>query len=210
VVEIIMDRMPPDQKVREMMELQRQVDEEENLVPTRLTCKSTERFTPRYIIRAIKDLFGGYIELDPATTVENPVGARRFFTKETNGLVHPWEHKTMVNPPYGEDISDWTAKIRVEAGLGFSIAAILPCGARFSTKYWQNDVLIKDLTAMCVVNHRVHFEPRCVKCMDSRIPCCSEEPGNIYDTIIYCYNIPPRRVKLALGCLGRIIGTEVM
>lgn len=56
--------------------------------------------TPAHVIAAAREVMGA-IDLDPATLPNNPVGAASFYTKETNGLAHPWAGNVWLNPPYG-------------------------------------------------------------------------------------------------------------
>lgn len=65
---------------------------------------SNEHYTPRAIVEVAREAMGS-IELDPASCEianrEN-VRARRFFTKDDDGLSKPWDAKTIfVNPPGG-------------------------------------------------------------------------------------------------------------
>lgn len=58
--------------------------------------------TPKWLVERIRnDVFGGEIELDPCTTYANPVGAKRIYTPNEDGLLMSWDAKTIfVNPPF--------------------------------------------------------------------------------------------------------------
>ncbi len=58
--------------------------------------------TPQWLVERIRhDLFAGEIELDPCTTYANPVGAKRIYTPTEEGLLMPWDAKTIfINPPF--------------------------------------------------------------------------------------------------------------
>ena len=89
----------------------------------------------------------------------------------------------------------WTAKIHHEASQHAPIIALLPCGARFSTKYWQTNILSDTLNAMCFIRGRVPFlnvDGKPVK-------------NNTYDSILYGYNINPFLFKEVFSNLGRTI-----
>lgn len=69
--------------------------------------KSNEHGTPEYITEKASEILGG-IDLDPASdaTFNEVVKARRFFSKDDNGLRQPWgtvERPTTIflNPPGG-------------------------------------------------------------------------------------------------------------
>jgi phage N-6-adenine-methyltransferase len=60
--------------------------------------------TPKSIISLIEEVLG-FIDLDPASSLEanKIVGAKKFFTKQDNALLHNWNCETFfLNPPYGK------------------------------------------------------------------------------------------------------------
>lgn len=77
------------------------------------------------------------IGLDPCTTPDNPVGARRFYTPVDDGLRLAWgpDGLVFVNPPYGRQIRAWVEKCVREAEHGVEIVALLP--ARTDTAWWR-------------------------------------------------------------------------
>jgi hypothetical protein len=65
--------------------------------------KSNEWYTPARYIEAAREVMGG-IDLDPASCelANQTVRAARFYTKQENGLAHPWKAQSVwLNPPYG-------------------------------------------------------------------------------------------------------------
>lgn len=61
-------------------------------------------YTPQRYIEAAREVMGG-IKLDPASceAANGTVGAERYYTKEDNGLMHPWQADSLwLNPPYGK------------------------------------------------------------------------------------------------------------
>jgi site-specific DNA-methyltransferase (adenine-specific) len=159
-------------------------------------CNSVEWYTPPHILERVRLYFGGRIPLDPATASHNPTAAHRYFTEEDDGLQQDWRgNGVFVNPPYGEDTSAWCAKIHAEAQKGVVIVALLPCGARFSTEYWQNHILVGDLKAICFVNKRVKF-------LDED---GEEQASNLYDSAIHGFNVDPDRFSEAFAVLGNVL-----
>lgn len=67
----------------------------------------TERYTPSYIIEAVRDTMGE-IDLDPASCAiaNERIKATRFFTKEDDGLKQEWRGRVWLNHPFskGEEI----------------------------------------------------------------------------------------------------------
>lgn len=152
--------------------------------------------------------------LDPATEAYNPAGAKVFFTKEDNGLTKSWRIPPLgvfVNPPYSltEEEKDqklpppiraWTAKIKAEAaGTEITeiteILALLPCGARFSTKYFQDNILSDNLCCILFFRGRVKF-------IDGRTGNVGK--GNNYDSMLLGFNLDSDRILRFFECFGHL------
>lgn len=61
-------------------------------------------YTPIEIINKVKAVFGGYIDLDPAscTVANKTVQAAEYFDESDNGLQQEWYGKVFGNPPYSK------------------------------------------------------------------------------------------------------------
>lgn len=71
----------------------------------------TEWRTPLEVFHWIEKIYSIKFDLDPATSEDNPLGTRFFFTPRTDGLAHSWRgRRVFVNPPYGREISRWIEK----------------------------------------------------------------------------------------------------
>lgn len=82
-----------------------------------LTSSETEEwFTPPHIIELVKAVFGGRINLDPASCREANVyvDAISFYDKEDDGLKQPWFAKVFLNPPFGKEGTKSLAGIWLE------------------------------------------------------------------------------------------------
>lgn len=79
---------------------------------------SQEWYTPPEFIEAVHEVMGG-IDVDPASSVDANcrVRARRFFTKDNDGLVQSWPGRVFLNPPTGLVKKFWT-KLTEEFTLG--------------------------------------------------------------------------------------------
>lgn len=75
---------------------------------------TNEHFTPAPIVEMARAVMDG-IDLDPATTEWNPVGADTFFTAHTNGFDKPWGGSVFLNPPGGKCDKDGVSVTRDRA-----------------------------------------------------------------------------------------------
>lgn len=93
----------------------------------------------------------------------------------------------------------WAAKIHREATKGTELIALLPCGARFGTDYWQSMILTEHLDAVCFVRGRLSF-----------IDASTRRPGkgNNYDSMFYGYNVRRRAFTKAFAPLGACFSTR--
>jgi len=64
---------------------------------------SNEWYTPSKYIEAAREVMGS-IDLDPASCelANQVVKAAKYYTKEDNGLMHPWYGNVWLNPPFGK------------------------------------------------------------------------------------------------------------
>jgi phage N-6-adenine-methyltransferase len=117
-----------------------------------------EWYTPPEIIEAARDVLGGGIDLDPASSdaAQANVRAERYFTKQTNGLSQPWSGTVWLNPPYRQpDIRAFVAKLIDELRLGRVPAAIMLANNSTETDWFQEAASLVD--AICLVRRRIKF-----------------------------------------------------
>lgn len=84
---------------------------------------SDEKFTPKIYIRSVKKVFGGTIDLDPASSEigNKRIGATHFYSLTDDGLNHNWHGKVFLNPPYSKgNLIRWTNAILEEYEIGIT------------------------------------------------------------------------------------------
>jgi phage N-6-adenine-methyltransferase len=101
------------------------------------TAVSVEWNTPTPLKEDLIQEFGRF-DLDPATTEENPMNAFAYFTIEEDGLLQPWNAKTVyVNPPYGRIISKWIDKALNEFECGRCEKVVMLLPSRTCTRWFH-------------------------------------------------------------------------
>ena len=111
--------------------------------------------TPPKYVEAIKDFFGGTINLDPCSNRYSIVNASiEYSLPQHDGLRESWEYATIyVNPPYGIDhrhgtaIRDWLRLCEdANRRYGSEVIALVPVAT--NTGHWKKYVYGK-ATAVC-------------------------------------------------------------
>jgi phage N-6-adenine-methyltransferase len=100
--------------------------------------------TPDNVLELVREFGRGVISLDPCTVADNPTGALRYYTPDSDGLSQPWDGPGLVfcNPPYGRELGPWAWKMRTEATKGAEIIGLVP--ARTDTRWWHDYVASAD------------------------------------------------------------------
>jgi hypothetical protein len=117
----------------------------------------SEWYTPGPIIEAARRVMGG-IDLDPASSeaAQETVRAKRFFSKEHDGLEHRWSGRVWLNPPYAQPlIDDFCLKLEAELGAGTVTQAV--CLTNNGTETHWGQVLLRGHSAVCFHDGRVRF-----------------------------------------------------
>jgi len=147
--------------------------------------------TPSVLVEPIRNFFGGMIDLDPATTLDNPTGARHFFTKAENGLEQSWGgfESVFINPPYSQE---WYRKIanEVTAGAAETIALLKasPCTR------WAQEVILPPASAVCFIKGRLTFGNE-------------TSPAGFGSWLVY-FGSQRRRFAKVFGDLGWVVPTN--
>lgn len=120
-----------------------------------------EWYTPEiYLVAARKVL--GTIDLDPASSAvaNEVVGAAKYYTETDNGLVHPWEGKVWMNPPFAKDLMpEFAQKLVSEFTEGNVTEAIVLTHNYTDTKWFH--ALLSKTSAICFTKGRVKFYKAC-------------------------------------------------
>jgi hypothetical protein len=96
-----------------------------------------EWYTPEHIIVKARQILGS-IDLDPASsdTANKMMQAAEYYTEHNNGLALPWHGRVWMNPPYGDEIGKWTAKLLLEYEDGNVTEALALLPARPDTAWF--------------------------------------------------------------------------
>ena len=114
--------------------------------------ESDEWWTPPEVIALVLAAFPT-IDLDPCSNpgpVRN-VPAARHHDITDSGLDHGWRGRVFVNPPYGDSLEHWAAKVALEAPSVSEAIMLVP--ARTETRWWH--VIPADV--VCFFKGRLRF-----------------------------------------------------
>jgi hypothetical protein len=110
--------------------------------------------TPRWLIDRIReDVLGGVIDLDPATTPENPTSALRFVCLPDDGIMADWRGSVFVNPPWGRTLPLWVERAIVAGGEN-RVVMLVP--ARTDSRWFQRAV--EGCDDMLLFGRRLDYE----------------------------------------------------
>ena len=111
--------------------------------------------TPEKYVEAVREFFGGAVDLDPCSNRYSIVNAGvEYCLPDHDGLGEPWNFPTIyVNPPYGIDrehgttVKDWLRRCEEAHRLhGSEVIALVPVAT--NTGHWKRYVFGK-ATAIC-------------------------------------------------------------
>lgn len=106
-------------------------------------------YTPPEIIHSL-----GEFDLDPATCSDAILinnSARKYFTKEDDGLKQKWEGRVWLNPPYTPPLLRLFLEKMAEHNDGIALT-----GSRIDTK-WFHDVVLEHASAIKLLYNRIKF-----------------------------------------------------
>lgn len=120
--------------------------------------------TPHKYVRAVKEVFGGHINLDPCSNKYSIVNAEvEYILPEHDGLKESWDYrKIYVNPPYGIDkergttIKNWLAECaHANEEYNSEVLALVPIAA--NTSHWKKYVFTKAKAICFLYDTRLRF-----------------------------------------------------
>lgn len=116
--------------------------------------------TPPELIEAVRTVFGGPIECDPAThaAAQERVQALRYYTAEDDSLdpKHRWRGRVFLNPPYQRGLIDrFVKKLLIECVTHHTTEAIVLVNAQTDTQWFCD--LMDAASTCCFPTGRVRF-----------------------------------------------------
>lgn len=120
--------------------------------------------TPAKYVRAVKQFFGGFIDLDPCSNEFSIVEARvEYRLPQRDGLKETWNYPTIfVNPPYGGDrergtgIKHWLERCALaNERFESEVLALVPVAA--NTGHWKNSVFGRARAICFLADTRLRF-----------------------------------------------------
>jgi hypothetical protein len=126
-----------------------------NLSPRELT--QDDFYTNERILQPVRELFGGSIDLDPAShaSANKVVQAKKFFTRADDGLSRQWAGKVWLNPPFSH-WDEWAPKTVAEWKSGRIEAMCVLAACRTLTAK-QFSPVVTSASAICILYGRIPF-----------------------------------------------------
>ena len=117
------------------------------------TPEDCEYYTPPELLEKVYQVMP--ITLDPASPPLPTVRAEKYYTKEQNGLLQPWEGNVFLNPPYGRATHLWINKLVMEYKALRTQNCILLIHAKTDTQWFKK---IAEISAeICCIEGRISF-----------------------------------------------------
>lgn len=104
--------------------------------PALFSSNSDEWRTPKKVFDEYNAKYN--FTLDAAASDENAL-CKKYYTKETNGMIKSWQDEIVwLNPPYSE-IAKWVSKARMEWEYNnATVVMLIP--SRTDTRYWHEHI----------------------------------------------------------------------
>ena len=118
---------------------------------------NNEWYTPPKYIEAARVVMGG-IDLDPASSdvANQTVRATKYYTKQDNGLMHNWQGRVWMNPPYSSKlIGPFVDKLSLHVHFGDVTEACVLVNNATETAWFNT--LLEVASCVCFIRGRVRF-----------------------------------------------------
>lgn len=145
--------------------------------------------TPPKYVQAVKDVFGGKIDLDPCSSEYSIVKAENEYRlPERDGLKESWNYATIyVNPPYGMDrergtsIKHWLGRCaEAHEVFGAEVIALVPVAT--NTDHWKKTIFGRASAICFLYDTRLKFLENGVSSgKGAPMACATIYWGNHYD-----------------------------
>lgn len=116
-----------------------------------------EWYTPPAVIDAVLDVLDE-IDLDPASSriANEIVGAKKFFTRDDDGLKQDWFGNVFLNPPCSKGLIDkFIDKLRAEIIVGHIKEAVVLVNAATDTRWYER--AIEPAKGICFTRGKIKF-----------------------------------------------------
>ncbi len=116
------------------------------------TVNNDEWLTPPSLLKQL-----GKFDLDPCVPINRPWDTATYhYTKEEDGLAHPWIGRVWLNPPYDRETFNWIKRLREHCQTGGSGLALI--FARTETRGFQEDIFQAGATILFIKGRlRFHY-----------------------------------------------------
>ena len=153
VLEVPLDRTSA-RELKEIIDTRVTLQDKRQSMSAFSSSESFEWFSPAKYIGAAREVMGG-IDLDPAScaAANETVRAKKYYSKEDDGLVKGWYGRLWMNPPYSGLGPSFIRKLVEEFDAGHVQEAIVLVNASTATNWfqplWNYPV--------CFTDHRIRF-----------------------------------------------------
>jgi phage N-6-adenine-methyltransferase len=122
-----------------------------------------EWYTPSEYVETVREVFGGVIDLDPASCgqAQQTVQASRYFTKDDDGLKQPWFGRVFLNPPYSNPVP-FVDRLIQHHECGDVPEAILLENTDSSARWFHK--ALRACSALCFPSSRIKFRHGLEEC----------------------------------------------
>jgi hypothetical protein len=126
--------------------------------PARFGSGDAEWYTPPAVVKQVREVLGGTIDLDPASCAEaqRVVDATTYYTTQDDGLRQSWHGTVFVNPPYKMPlVARFVGKLVEELDARHTTATILLVNNATQTDWFQ--FIAQRADVLCFPDGKIPF-----------------------------------------------------